>query len=159
MSSVTLEPVWTEAKIERLRDLWAAGAKKPQIALELDVTENAITGKVYRLGLSRRREPKAHQKPQQVMTKRPVSPPKPLAESKPKSVKSPPRLEPMSKRHVPQVESPNSKLWSERASRECAFPLGEPDRPAEQVCCANKTLPGTAYCDGHNRMMFQERRR
>lgn len=161
----TLEPVWTDAKIERLRDMWAAGAKKPQIALELDVTENAITGKVYRLGLSRRREISMKAKPISVppviQVEKPKPEPKvtPKAESKPKPVKAPPRLEPMSKRHVPAVDSPSPKPWIERGLRECAFPLGEPSRPAEQVCCANKTMPGTAYCQGHNRMMFQERRR
>lgn len=158
---VTLEPVWTDAKIERLRDLWAEGAKKPQIALELDVSENAITGKVYRLGLSRRREPKVMPKPMMTKPLKPTPAPvsKPVAEAKPRPVKMPPRLEPMSKRHIPAVDSPNAKRWTDRAHRECAFPLGDPDRPAEQVCCANKTMPGTPYCDGHNRMMFQDRRR
>lgn len=156
MSATIETDAWPETKVARLKDLWKAGVKKPQIALELEVSENAITGKVYRLGLSRDRKKESPtivlSKRHKSMVKRPVPAPNPKPFAGP-------RLEPMSKRHIPEIASPNARVWSTRTSRECAFPLGEPVRPSEQICCCNPTLPGTHYCDDHNRLMFQERRR
>ncbi|MDP6389717.1 MAG: GcrA family cell cycle regulator [Alphaproteobacteria bacterium] len=49
---------WTEARVERLRDLWNGGLSASQIAAELgDVTRNAVIGKAHRLGLSSRPSP------------------------------------------------------------------------------------------------------
>ncbi len=157
MSATIETDAWTEGKIARLKALWKQGAKKPQIALELNVTENAITGKVYRLGLTRDRK---HESPTTILAKKvkPAAPKRAVATTTPK-VPQPPRLEPMSKRHMPRVDSPNAKVWSARTPRECAFPIGEPERPALQICCGNQTVPGTPYCDGHNGLMFQPSRR
>ena len=44
---------WTDERVQRLRDLWAAGQSASQIAGDLGgVTRNAVIGKVHRLGLS-----------------------------------------------------------------------------------------------------------
>ena len=44
-------PVWTEERLEKLKELWNKGLSISQIGEELDVSRNAIAGKVYRLGL------------------------------------------------------------------------------------------------------------
>lgn len=45
---------WTEKRVERLKTLWAEGLSASHIAAELEVSRNAIIGKVHRLGLSGR---------------------------------------------------------------------------------------------------------
>lgn len=42
---------WTERKIERLKQLWTDGAPASDIARDLDMTRNAVLGKLNRLGL------------------------------------------------------------------------------------------------------------
>ncbi|MEM6487566.1 MAG: GcrA family cell cycle regulator [Pseudomonadota bacterium] len=46
---------WTDERVEKLRELWAANMSASKIAKELGgVTRNAVIGKVHRLGLSNR---------------------------------------------------------------------------------------------------------
>lgn len=56
------------------------------------------------------------------------------------------------------VVSPKAKEWIFRGARECAYPVGDPSRPAQQECCGNKTEPGKPYCLGHLAVMFPERK-
>ena len=45
---------WTEERVEKLRELWAAGYSSRQIADHLGgITRNAVIGKANRLGLSK----------------------------------------------------------------------------------------------------------
>ena len=49
-------PGWTDARIERLKALWAEGRSASEIAGLLgEVTRNAVIGKVHRLGLAGRK--------------------------------------------------------------------------------------------------------
>ena len=49
-------PGWTDARIERLKALWAEGRSASEIAGLLgEVTRNAVIGKVHRLGLPGRK--------------------------------------------------------------------------------------------------------
>ena len=48
-----LPPTWTPHRIEELKRLHEAGYTCSQIAREIDVTRNAVIGKVSRLGLTR----------------------------------------------------------------------------------------------------------
>jgi GcrA cell cycle regulator len=49
---------WTPARVQRLRELWAAGRTASAIAQELrGVSRNAVIGKAHRLGLEPRPSP------------------------------------------------------------------------------------------------------
>jgi hypothetical protein len=51
------------------------------------------------------------------------------------------------------VQSP--RPWSQRRAGECAFPVGEPARPDEQLsCCAPVGGPGP-YCAAHTAGMWE----
>ena len=50
-------PVWTDERLNKLKKLWEQGLSISQIGEELDVSRNAIAGKVYRLGLPKRQSP------------------------------------------------------------------------------------------------------
>ena len=49
--------VWTEERLERLKELWLEGRTITQIGHEIGVTRNAVVGKVHRLGLPKRASP------------------------------------------------------------------------------------------------------
>ena len=65
-------PVWTDERLKKLKDLWNKGLSISQIGEELDVSRNAIAGKVYRLGLPKRQSP--------ISTKSAPKKPAPVAE-------------------------------------------------------------------------------
>lgn len=43
---------WNEANVYTLKKLWAAGVTSDVIAVRLEITRNAVVGKIHRLGLS-----------------------------------------------------------------------------------------------------------
>lgn len=82
--------IWTDEKIEMLRNLVAAKQSSGQIALKMNITRNAVIGKAYRLGLSLLSAPKtpsgrasrARQKPSAptvLQPSKPISVPPPEA--------------------------------------------------------------------------------
>ena len=48
---------WTEERIALLTQLWTEGIATSEIGRRLDVTKNAVVGKVHRLGLPKRQSP------------------------------------------------------------------------------------------------------
>ena len=51
--------MWTDKKIEKLKELWGKGSTASQIASIIgDVTRNAVIGKAYRLNLTSKSTPK-----------------------------------------------------------------------------------------------------
>ncbi len=48
---------WTSQRIAELERLWATGASTAEIGRQLDVSKNAVVGKVHRLGLPGRPSP------------------------------------------------------------------------------------------------------
>ena len=48
---------WTPERITELKRLWATGASTAEIGRQLDVSKNAVVGKVHRLGLPGRPSP------------------------------------------------------------------------------------------------------
>lgn len=48
---------WTPERIELLTQLWNEGIATSEIGRRLDVTKNAVVGKVHRLGLPKRQSP------------------------------------------------------------------------------------------------------
>ena len=45
---------WTPERIQALMAMWAEGLPASEIGRRLDVTKNAVVGKVHRLGLPKR---------------------------------------------------------------------------------------------------------
>ena len=51
------QSVWTEERLEALKELWAQGLSITQIGLKLGLSRNAVVGKVHRMGLPKRQSP------------------------------------------------------------------------------------------------------
>jgi len=49
--------VWTDERIEQLKDLWNQGLTTGEIGKRLGVSKNAVVGKAHRLGLKGRPSP------------------------------------------------------------------------------------------------------
>lgn len=57
MAIIKKQPLWTKQEDDRLRILWEAEWPTLQIAAALKRSKSAITGRVHRIGLPKRKSP------------------------------------------------------------------------------------------------------
>jgi GcrA cell cycle regulator len=155
--------MWTDEKVDLLRQLWLDGKSASQIAAELGdgVTRNAVIGKVHRLGLSGRVKtslPAAPRVRQRPVGPRPSSAPRngggfrgntALALARDPDIESEPEFRedvviPMSLR-VTIVELKEAM---------CRWPLGDPTS-SEFRYCGIQTQGEGPYCVHHGRIAYQ----
>lgn len=173
---------WTPERIARAKMLWLRGDSAEQIAQAIggSLSRNAVIGKVHRLGLKRGRP----SRPSAPTTTRVRVPKPPKAPSAPKMKRGPGehRTAPKSANVNPFGASSPAEAARRRAEAEaqgaaklrsfaepanddaipllsrrfgqCAWPVGDPARPAEQMCCGQRVdptaTPTTAsYCERH----------
>jgi len=154
--------MWTDEKVELLRQLWLDGKSASQIAAELGegVTRNAVIGKVHRLGLSGRVKTSAPTAPrvrQRPAGPRPAAPRSSggfrgntaLALARETQIEAEPEIRedvviPMSLR-VTIVELREAM---------CRWPLGDPTS-SEFRYCGIQTQGDGPYCVHHGRMAYQ----
>lgn len=173
---------WTPDRIARATTLWLRGDSAEQISREIGggLSRNAVIGKVNRLGLQRGRP----SKPTAPTTTRVRLPKPPKAPSAPKMKRGPGehRTAPKSANVNPFGASSPAEAARKRAAAEaqgaaklqafaepandhaipllsrrfgqCAWPVGTPDRPAEQMCCGQRVDPTAtattaSYCERH----------
>jgi len=120
-------PVWTDERLKKLKDLWNKGLSISQIGEELDVSRNAIAGKVYRLGLPKRQSP--------ISTKSAPKKPAPVAEV----------AEQIDTSELPLKLALRRIDWSRS---KCSWPDGDPKTTAFSFC-GKDVVPGKPYCNEH----------
>lgn len=143
---------WTDEKVEQLRQLWSQGLTANEIAKKLDVTKNAIVGKVHRLCLTARPSP--------IKSKNPELP----LEENEQSV----TVEAECKEQTIEVAeevavAPQAAAKSEKEhtniklvnldSHTCRWPIGDP-RDDDFCFCGKKVRSGQTYCDEHSMMAY-----
>lgn len=153
---------WTDEQIADLKRMWAEGASASEIASEFSsVSRNAVLGKVYRLGLSKRKKPSRPRLP----------PPEPRAPQKLLAARAKetddgieidgfngaPALEdqaiPVEQRR--SLLGPPCSAYPERRSGECAWPVGDPrEDPADFFFCGAPSYGGLPYCAHHARRAY-----
>ena len=114
--------VWTDERLEKLKELWTQGLSISQIGEALGVSRNAIAGKAHRMGLPKRPSPISWpkvEKPKVVMPE--------VTENLPL------RLE------LRQLEWSRSK---------CCWPTGDPKKNGFSFC-GDAIVPGKPYCLTH----------
>jgi GcrA cell cycle regulator len=156
--------MWTDEKVELLRQMWLDGKSASQIASELGdgVTRNAVIGKVHRLGLSGRVKTSAPTAPR--IRHKPAHAPRPVA---PRSVGGGFRgntalamaRDPMAEAEPELREDvviPMSLRVTIVELREtmCRWPLGDPTSPDFRYCGIQSQSDGP-YCVHHGRMAYQ----
>jgi GcrA cell cycle regulator len=122
-------PVWTEERLNKLRKLWEKGLSISQIGEELNVSRNAIAGKVYRLGLPKRQSP---------ISNKSVS-------------KSPVKVAPVAELQDTEMDNMPLKLALRKISwsrSKCSWPIGDPKSTAFKFC-GEEVVVGKPYCNDH----------
>ncbi|WP_271083487.1 GcrA family cell cycle regulator [Brevundimonas sp. NIBR11] len=174
------ESTWGDpAKVAELSKMWIAGLSASTIGAKLKVGRAAVIGKVHRLGLSR-----VGREPASAPSRLPKAPivardrhvgrtgdrfkpkaPKP-ADQSPFAGRATSPSEAAKKRADAQMAGLQSILQAaepanddaipliNRRAFQCSWPVGEPDRRAEQLCCGQpvigeRTKSTQTYCDRH----------
>ena len=142
---------WTDEKVEKLRELWAQGLTANEIAKRLDVTKNAIVGKVHRLCLTARPSPIKSKNQEAEETEKAVET---VVEAKTETANrqvaeasvAPAKSEKGAK------ENTNVKLVN-LDSHSCRWPIGDP-RDDDFCFCGKKVRSGQTYCDEHSMQAY-----
>jgi len=141
---------WTEETIARLRVFWRDGHSTAEIGRRMDISKNAVVGKVHRLRLPPRPSPirrDGSATPRQQATPRvrgPSLPPLPsVAAAGPVPATRPPPVPP-----PPVVPRPLVMASCPPARQPCCWPIGEPGTPGFRFCDAG-AMPRKPYCAEH----------
>jgi GcrA cell cycle regulator len=141
--------LWTEIKIEQLRELWAAGLTAREIAEQLghDFTRGAVIGKAWRLRLTPRPSPLGRATGRTIPVPRPPAPP-----PRPPSALTP--LQPAVPARAPPPPPRMRRLQLVQLEpHHCKWPVNDPHLPGFYFCAAN-ALDGEVYCEFHDRVAF-----
>lgn len=146
--------VWTDERIEKLRQLWAEGLSAGQIAARFPgASRNAIIGKAHRLGLSKRAVGKRNDL--NLVAPKPATV-KPLVGSAQFARK---KADPAKMAEVKAIENKPApaglpkplfvKLF-ELERNDCRWPVtGEKENT---LFCGHNVDRGSSYCAGHHRL-------
>lgn len=130
---------WTPERIKVLIALWEEGLPTSEIGRRLDVTKNAVVGKVHRLGLKKRASPIRQS---------------PTGTTQPKKTRSTPRVQqaeaPAPTATQPRPVTPTGDVvkLEELTSTMCCWPEGEPGTE-EFHFCGRPSVPEKPYCEEH----------
>ncbi len=144
--------VWTDEKVEILRDGVARGFSRRRIAEMLGVgfSRNAVIGKATRLklGVVRVAKPRVVSKP---------APGKTIVFGKVKVAKITPQLPiPVPKPSCAEIV-PFRVPLVDLLIDNCRFPLGDPVHDDDFAFCGAPALAGRPYCVGHCKIAYQAR--
>ena len=153
--------VWTDKKIEQLKELWKEGIPTAEIGKRLDFSKNAIVGKVNRLGLEHRTSPiktaSSKAKTPQDNVKKPQSTDD---TNKVAQVKSTPvkkeDIAPVDIMQPREVQSQSTSVGVrliDLTSDRCCWPVDE-DSTGEFHFCGKKVFKGKPYCLEHCVMAY-----
>lgn len=134
---------WTDARVDRLKVLYAQGLSCSQIAAELgNVSRNGVIGKCHRIGLERRG----------ANSNRLVSGSKPGPKPKPKTERVTPAFRPRVTHESPEIKAmrcaevvPLNIGLEALNETTCKWPYGD----GPWTFCGNGALKGLPYCQSH----------
>ena len=136
---------WTEAKVEKLKELWSKGHTASQIAEALgDTTRNAVIGKAHRLNLEARAPSK---KSSQSST----------TDNRPSRRGSTPTSRKAKFQSIlldKNFEHENPKSLEELTDQTCKWPIGHPNEE-KFYFCGRKPEGEFPYCKLHVLYAFQ----
>lgn len=149
-----IPPTWTPDRIEALTKLFEAGLTCSQIAREIEVTRNAVIGKLSRLGLSR---------PGDVLIRRKPGPhsARPRAAARQGQVRILKSLHAAMAAPAPDVPAVIDEIseqarcsLSELGAQNCRWPIGRPGAD-DFGFCGSAPVEGLPYCAGHARLAYR----
>ena len=137
---------WTPARVSTLIALWTEGISTIEIGRRLEITKNAVVGKVHRLGLPKRVSPVGSRpRERKPVAARPETEPrKDDAVKKAVELSKQPRPAPVSS----PVPKANPVSMDKLSGGMCSWPEGEPGKDEFHFCGA-PVLEGKPYCLSH----------
>lgn len=154
---MSIQPQWTQQRIDALKSLWLDGYSATIISERLEIGRNAVIGKAYRLGLKRddsviivgARGAITKSMTVRARRERGELPPAVRQPAKPKmkgvALKLP---QPVEAAVVITLE--HARPWQDRASQQCAYLLDD-----GCSCCMATGSRSSSYCAGHKALMFR----
>lgn len=139
--------IWTDERIERVRNAWVEGLSASEIGKRLGSTRSAICGLARRLGLNSRATGGRPACP------RPAAPPKAHKQVVPPVAPSP--LPPASIEPPALVLEDGAHVTAlTLTGRMCRWPIGHPGEKNFHFCGHTPKL-GAPYCEAHARRAYQ----
>lgn len=149
---------WNNERVDLLKKLWTQGLSASQIAVRLGggVSRNAVIGKVHRLGLEKRADPRLRLTPTRSHELRKA---RRKAEAKPKlHVRSDnrPYAPTFAATPLPPEPSRPRKLFKliDLEDLQCRYVFGDPRGSEPWGFCGCRTAPGSSYCMGHHAKVY-----
>lgn len=138
-SQVQASSKWTVERDDQLRRFAAEGLSMPEAAKRLGLTYGMVKARVGRLRMS---WPRHYAKGEG----------SPVADTRPLPVQ---RRDAAAVFKLPAPDDAIPLIG--RPFGRCAFPVGTPDAPADQLCCGHPVIDGSRfqYCETHHRMSFR----
>ncbi len=141
--------MWTDERVEQLKQLWGGGMTAAQIAERIGGTSrNAVIGKAHRLGLSVSKAPKPRTAAPNLAKSAPAAvtaaaapPPPPTA-----SPQSPP----------PPKRQPDVRAADLPWHRRCQWPIGHPGERDFHFCGA-AAADSKPYCTEHCALAYRQK--
>lgn len=134
--------------------LWNEGLSTAEIGRRLDVTKNAVVGKVHRLGLPKRQSPirgDAGVKMASSVKSRPSEQPKTAPQPKKVIAAQAPARPKVASEPAPshEHEEIGTVVSLEHLNHgQCSWPIGDPESEDFRFC-GQKVVPGRPYCAYH----------
>lgn len=158
--------IWTDEAVVRLRAMWKEGLSVSAIARELgdSSARNAVIGKVHRLGLAKRREPRRVStvaKPKRAVTpvlqrvqSRAKATPAPTPVSAPAvAIEALPVIAARVRQRAASGPAVGPVRFVDRQSYQCSWISGDPKaEPRDQLLCCGLPVVGSptrAWCAAH----------
>lgn len=138
---------WTPERINTLIALWEEGLPTSEIGRRLDVTKNAVVGKVHRLGLPKRNSPIKGAQTQQAAKPAPASAPAPTPVEKAEEPVAEVAAAPAPKKAPAKPKKDVIHMENLRPGM-CCWPEGEPGKDDFHFC-GQPSVPEKPYCAEH----------
>lgn len=142
---VSPDSVWTEERVQSLKDWWNEGVSGGEIAnrLNCSISRNAVIGKVHRLGLPPRSTKKnTHYKRKNTRRKRVFWVPAKTAEV------PMPKVEKL----APEPVGGHGLTLLQLTVGTCKYPLGE--KSPAKFFCGVATPEGSSFCEYHRGICY-----
>jgi hypothetical protein len=156
---------WTDARVDLLTELWGQGLSAAECAKQLGgVSRNGALGKLHRLGLlGTRKPPSVPRVPGEQKRPRVRAQAKVFGETRVKPAAAAPRAEPVDLEHLfVALSGSTPRLWTERESGHCAWPIGDLHACCEPIFkrnwCARHHATGTQPMKAQHTAKAYERR-
>jgi GcrA cell cycle regulator len=141
------DTLWTDDRIEELKEHWKTKLSCSEIGALMNISRNAVIGKIHRLGLSGRVDPREQERRRQERN----------AKQREKQADRRSQIRATTMQELPPSPDPfigslnipfnELRRYSDKGPNQCRYIAAEPASP-DYLVCGNETLDGESWC-GH----------